>query len=152
MTWLIQKIIYQIDSINDREHPSCNGITLFVRQLHRYYEKLMYVRIYNYLDRNKLIYSKQFGFRSKYSTNHAIISITEHIRSLLDKGQYVGGIFIDLEKAFDTVNHKLLCEKMEFYGFNMFRTFFGHFRVMMQSYKIITRRIILSHAILEKTE
>ena len=43
MTWLIQKIIYQIDIINDREHPSCNGITLFVRQLHRYYEKLMYV-------------------------------------------------------------------------------------------------------------
>ena len=48
------------------------------------YEKLIYTRIYSYLDRNKLIYSKQFGFRSKYSTNHAIISLTEHIRNHLD--------------------------------------------------------------------
>ena len=92
------------------------------------YEKLMYIRIYNYLDRNKLIYSKQFGFRSKHSTNHAIISITEHIRRLLDKGQYVGGIFVDLEKAFDTVNHELLCEKMEFYGFR------GNTNRLIQSY------------------
>ena len=80
------------------------------------YEKLMYTRIYSYLDKKNLIYSKQFGFRSKYSTNHAIISITEHIRNLLDNGQYVCGIFVDLEKAFDTVNHQLLCEKLEFYG------------------------------------
>ena len=80
------------------------------------YEKLMYTRIYSYLDSNNLIYNKQFGFRSKHSTNHAIISITEHIRNLLDNGQYVCGIFVDLEKAFDTVNHQLLCEKLEFYG------------------------------------
>ena len=80
------------------------------------YEKLVYVRIYSYLDKKDLIYSKQFGFRSKHSTNHAIISITEHIRKLLDDGQYVCGIFVDLEKAFDTVNHKLLCEKLEHYG------------------------------------
>ena len=80
------------------------------------YEKLLYTRIYSYLDKKDLIYSKQFGFRSKHSTNHAIISITEYIRKLLDDGQYVCGIFVDLEKAFDTVNHNLLCEKLEYYG------------------------------------
>ena len=80
------------------------------------YEKLIYTRIYSYLDRNKLIYSKQFGFRSKYSTNHAIISLTEHIRNLLDNKHYVCGVFVDLEKAFDTVHHDLLCDKLEFYG------------------------------------
>ena len=63
-----------------------------------------------------MIYSKQFGFRSNHSTNHAIISNTEHIRNLLDNGQYVCGIFVDLEKAFDTVNHTVLCEKLNFYG------------------------------------
>ena len=75
------------------------------------FEKLIYKRIYYYLDQKKLIYSKQFGFRGNHSTNHAIISITEHIRSLLDKGDYVCGIFVDLEKAFDTVHHDILCEK-----------------------------------------
>ena len=75
------------------------------------YEKLIYSRIYSYLVKKELIYSKQFGFRSNHSTNHAIISITEHIHNLLDNGQYVCGIFVDLEKAFDTVNHTVLCEK-----------------------------------------
>ena len=51
---------------------------------------------------------KQFGFRSNYSTNHAILSITEHIKAFVDTSHYVCGIFVDLEKAFDTVNHKIL--------------------------------------------
>ena len=77
----------------------------------------MYKRIYYYLDQKKLLYSKQFGFRGNHSTNHAIISLTEHIRKLLDNGEYVCGIFVDLEKAFDTVNHEILCEKIKAYGF-----------------------------------
>ena len=80
------------------------------------YEKLIYSRIYSYLDKNNLIYSKQFGFRGGYSTNHAIISITEHIRNLLDNGEFVCGVFIDLEKAFDTVHHDILCDKLKYYG------------------------------------
>ena len=80
------------------------------------YEKLIYSRIYSYLDKCNLIYSKQFGFRGGYSTNHAIISITEHIRNLLDQGEFVCGVFIDLEKAFDTVHHNILCDKLKYYG------------------------------------
>ena len=80
------------------------------------YEKLIYSRVYSYLVKNELIYSKQFGFRAGYSTNHAIISITEHIRRLLDDGEFVCGIFVDLEKAFDTVHHDILCNKLESYG------------------------------------
>ena len=45
-----------------------------------------------------------------------MISLTEHIRSLLDKGEYVCGIFVDLEKAFDTVHHDILCDKIKAYG------------------------------------
>ena len=54
---------------------------------------------YKKIVKKNMIYSKQFGFRSNHSTNHAIISITENIRHLLDNGHYVCGIFVDLEKA-----------------------------------------------------
>ena len=53
------------------------------------YEKLIYKRIYEYFIKYDFIYNKQFGFRSNYSTNHALISITEHIRERLDLGYYV---------------------------------------------------------------
>ena len=81
------------------------------------FEKVIYTRMYKFLEDNKLIYTKQFGFRANHSTNHALISMTESIKSFLDCGNYVAGIFIDLEKAFDTVNHQILCRKLEYYGF-----------------------------------
>ena len=80
------------------------------------FEKSIYTRIYSYLVKNNLIFEKQFGFRTNYSTNHALLSITERIKELVDSGNYVCGIFIDLEKAFDTVNHDILCEKLKYYG------------------------------------
>ena len=92
------------------------------------YEKLIYSRVYSYLIRKNLIYEKQFGFRMNHSTNHAIISLTENIRKLLDHGHYVCGIFIDLEKAFDTVSHDILCQKLEYYGIR------GNVNKLFQSY------------------
>ena len=92
------------------------------------YEKSIYVRIYSYLEKYKMIYSKQFGFRGNHSVNHAIISFTEHIRSLLDKGEFVCGIFVDLEKAFDTVHHDILCEKLKSYGLR------GNINKLIKSY------------------
>ena len=55
-----------------------------------------------------MIYSKLFGFRSNHSCYHAILSLTEHIRKLLDDGQLVCGVFVDLEKAFDTVDYRVI--------------------------------------------
>ena len=81
------------------------------------FEKTVYTRIYTYLVKNNLIFErKKYGFRSNYSTNHALISITERIKDFVDSGNYVCGIFIDLEKVFDTVSHEILCEKLNFYG------------------------------------
>ena len=73
--------------------------------------------MYEYLDTNNLLYDKQFGFRSKHSTNHALISLTESIKKHLDNKELVSGVFVDLAKAFDTVNHKILCNKLSYYGF-----------------------------------
>ena len=58
----------------------------------------------------------QFGFRTGHSTDHALISLTQTIKSSLDKNRFGCGIFIDLQKAFDTVNHDIFLKKLEHYG------------------------------------
>ena len=73
--------------------------------------------MYAYLDKTHLLYDKQFGFRNKHSTSHALISLTESIKKYLDNKEIVSGVFIDLAKAFDTVNHAILCNKLNYYGF-----------------------------------
>ena len=79
-------------------------------------EKRMYKRLYNFPDISNLIYLLQFGFRSKYSTTHALINLTGSIRQSLDEGNFACGIFVDLQNAFDTVDHKILLHKLEYYG------------------------------------
>ena len=79
-------------------------------------EKLMYKRIVNYLDKNSILYEKQFGFRTKHSTNHAIISIVDNIQRVVEEKEFSCGIFLDFSKAFDTVNHEILIRKLENYG------------------------------------
>ena len=79
-------------------------------------EKIMHKRLYKFLELNNILYSKQFGLRKNNSTIDALIKITDKIRESVDKGKYGCGIFIDLRKAFDTVNHNILLLKMEHYG------------------------------------
>ena len=79
-------------------------------------EKLMFNRVYAFLEKYKCIYKLQFGFRSKHSTNHALVEITETIRRALDEGKNACGVFVDFQKAFDTVNHDILVGKLSHYG------------------------------------
>ena len=63
-----------------------------------------------------IIYPKQFEFRAGFSITHSLISITETIKKTLDKKKYGCGVFIDLKKSFNTVNHGILFYKLEHYG------------------------------------
>ena len=77
---------------------------------------MMYSRLYNFFEFHNCIYKNQFGFRTNHSTFHALVSITEDIRQALDNNSFACGIFIDLQNAFDTVDHNILLKKLEQYG------------------------------------
>ena len=79
------------------------------------FEKL-HKRLSQFLEVCEVLFCMQFGFRTGHSTDHALISLTETIKSSLDKNRFGSGIFIDLQKAFDTVNHDILLKKLEHYG------------------------------------
>ena len=79
-------------------------------------EKLFYKQIINYIERQNIIYQCQFGFRKGYSTSMAISEITNSLRKAIDNNLYTCGVFLDFTKAFDTVNHGILLDKLEAYG------------------------------------
>ena len=97
----------------------------------------MYKRLYTFLNNNiinnnniiiinnnniiilfsiTILTSLQFGFRQHYSTSHALINITENIRKALDKGNIGCGVFVDLQRVFDTADHQILLAKLKHYG------------------------------------
>ena len=80
-------------------------------------EKLVHKRMTKFLNRNNIIYNRQFGFREKHSTVHGLATLTEDIKKSIDEGKLTCGVFIDLQKAFDTVDHEILLKKLETYGF-----------------------------------
>ncbi len=91
-------------------------------------EKLMYKRLFAFLNQFNILEKYQFGFRRGYSTTMAVTEIIENIRNEIDKGNSVLSVYLDLSKAFDMVDHNILLEKLEYYGIR------GHVKKWFCSY------------------
>ena len=109
--------IIPIFKADDVEDPNNYRPILLLSNFNRIFEKLIYVRMPSFFNKHDLLYTVQYGFRKSHSTQHPILDIVNTIQSNMDKGHYSCGIFIDLKKAFDRVNHNIHLSKLRHYGF-----------------------------------
>ena len=102
------------------------------------FEKLIHTRIDKFLEKHNVIYKKQFGFRKRHSTIHALNSAITQILKGLSDNRTVYGIFLDFSKAFDTVKHSILLDKLEHYGIR------GNVHELFRSY-LTNRKQLVFH-------
>lgn len=80
------------------------------------FEKVIFHQLHNFLKEKKLYNNNQYGFRELHSTEHAALELVDRIINELDNSQNPIAVFIDLSKAFDTINHEILIKKLDYYG------------------------------------
>jgi len=80
------------------------------------FEKIIYKRVINFLNKNNILTANQFGFRSGHSTTLAVLNVIEKLYEHLDESETAIGVYLDIQKAFDCVDHKILLNKLQYYG------------------------------------
>ena len=115
-------------------------------------EKLVHKCLYHFLDQNEILYNNQYGFRNNNSVIHALIDITEEIRNSLENKNYTCGVFMDLEKAFYTLNHTILLGKLKYYGVrgitnNWFKSFLEHRFQYTNIKECSSEKLLITHGV-----
>ena len=112
------KIATNVPIFKSETRLFCNNYRLIplLFNIGKIIEKLIHLRFNLFLETRNCYYPFQFSFRLNFSTNNALMSIVENIQTLLDDGKYSAGVFVDLKKAFDTVDHNILLKKLDYYG------------------------------------
>ena len=118
---MFPELMKQVDTIplyKAKSTEDCNNyrpISLLLT-ISKILEKLVYSRTVTYLDKHKLFYNSQYGFRKDHSCSDAIMELTSEILKNKEHGMHTASIFIDLSKAFDTLDPNILVLKMNRYG------------------------------------
>ena len=105
--------LYKSKDKDDKNNYRPISLLLTVSKL---LEKIMYNRTYNFLTKYNQIYNSQYGFRTGHSCQDAIAELIGEIAKNLDEGLHTIGVFLDLSKAFDTLQHEVLFDKLAIYG------------------------------------
>ena len=109
--------IYKKNDINNIEnYRPVALLSIFCKIL----EKIMHRRLYDFLNKCKILINDQFGFRKDFSTSLSILNLTDYILQELNSGNFCCGVFMDLSKAFDTIDHHILLKKIELLGYSWY--------------------------------
>ena len=113
--WKIARVVPVFKSGNIKKPENYRPISILTT-FSKILERAIHTQLSSYLEKNFLLCNEQFGYRSNRSTKLASTLLCDNIRKSLDKGELVGAVFIDLTKAFDTVGHGVLLNKLYEYG------------------------------------
>ena len=116
------------------------------------FQKIVHKRLMSFLERNNILYPFQFGFRSKHSTANALIYSIENIFKALDSGNFGCFVFIDLQKAFDTVDHCILLSKLKHYGIrglplSWFNSFLSYRKQFVSISGVSSKSQLINHGV-----
>jgi hypothetical protein len=133
----VTPIFKEGDATNLTNYRPISVLSVFSKVL----ERILYNVIYNHLSLNNILYTNQYGFKKNTSTEHAILHITRSISESFENSQYTLGVFIDLSKAFDTIDHQILLKKIKYYGIK------GNVLKLLQSYLCNRKQFVYSNEV-----
>ena len=111
-----KSVIIPIHKNNNKNNIENYRPISIIPQFSKIIEKIIKKRIDNFIEKNNIISSNQYGFKKKSNTLHAIYALTNNITNSIDMHDKIAAVFVDIKKAFDTIDHKILFIKLYKYG------------------------------------